>query len=252
MRRIIFLTFLFAMFAGSPAFADPPKILKLSDVKPGTEAVGFSVFKGAEPQPFNVTLGEAVDAGGFPIILSRISGGPMEMPLEKIGAIAGMSGSPIFVGDCVELEECIRKALLPDNNVFLVGALSYALGYFIENGPNAGLTPAEYMLGAGFDGYMIARQFMARPPNKVIVYGREFKNLILFSGINGSSIQGGAIGKSCDESVKSDIKPGSMVSVFLARGSQDISASGTVTWRDGDTIYIFGHPFFGTGQVNTA
>ncbi len=41
-----------------------------------------------------------------------------------------------------------------------------------------------------------------------------------------------------------------MVSVLLARGAWDIGASGTVTWIDGNLIYIFGHPFFGTGPVS--
>src|SRR3989344_4123719 len=93
------LTFLVIAFFASNAWANAPKkILLLKDLKPGTEAIGFSVFKGVEPQPFNVVLGEPVDAMGSYRILIRISGGPMATPLEKIGAISGMSGSPIFVG----------------------------------------------------------------------------------------------------------------------------------------------------------
>ena len=219
-----------------------PKILKLSEVKFGVKAVGFSVFKGVEPEKFNVQLGETIDAGGFNMILARISGGPMDTPLERIGAISGMSGSPIFI-DCVEYDECLRSGTL-------VGALSYALGYFIESGPNVGLTPAEYMLGSQLGGYSIVRQFSTRPPDKIVIDGREFKNLMIFSGIDGVSLQGGMPDDRCAPSVKSEIKPGSMVTVFLARGSRNIGGSGTVTWRDGDKIYIFGHPLFGTGQVN--
>ena len=250
MFRLAFLMILFVFALGPPVFAQTPKILKLSEIKFDTKAIGFSVFRGVEPEKFDVQLRGIHNTGGFSMILSHIFGGPMETPLERIGAIAGMSGSPVFVGDCVELEECVRKAVLSDNDVFLVGALSYALGYFIEDGPNAGLTSAEYMLGTYFGGYTAASQFSIRPPNKIIVDGREFKNLMLFSGVDGLQTQGALPNDRCEDSVKSDIKPGSMVTVFLAKGSQDIGGSGTVFWRDGDIIYIFGHPFFGTGQVN--
>ena len=40
-----------------------------------------------------------------------------------------------------------------------------------------------------------------------------------------------------------------MVSVLLATGTINIGASGTVTWRDDDKIYIFGHSLNGTGMV---
>jgi len=250
MIRLAFLMMLFMFALGSPVFAQTPKILKLSEVKFDTKAVGFSVFRGVEPEKFDVQLREVHNTGGFLMILSRISGGPMETPLEKIGAIAAMSGSPIFVGNCQSIEECARKVVLPDNDVFLVGALSHALGYFTEGGPNAGLTSSEYMLGTRFGGYMAIGQFSTRPPNKITVDGREFKNLMLFSGVDGSQMQGAMPNSSCGESVQSDIKPGSMVTVFIAKGSRDVGSSGTVFWRDGDIIYIFGHSFFGTGAVS--
>ncbi len=250
MLRLVFLMILFMFGLGPPVFAQTPKILKLSDIRFDTKAVGFSVFRGVEPEKFDVQLRGIHNAGGFSMILSYISGGPMETPLERIGAIAGMSGSPIFVGNCQKIDECIRKSILPDNDVFLVGALSYALGYFIESGPNAGLTSAEYMLGTYFGGYAAASQFSTRPPNKIIVGEKEFKNLMLFSGMDDFQTQGALPNDNCADSVKSEVKPGSMVTVFLARGTWDIGGSGTVFWRDGEKIYIFGHPFFGTGQVN--
>src|SRR3989344_4000002 len=249
MFRVVLSLFLFVLLTGSTVFADTPKVLKLSEVKFGAEAVGFSVLRGVEPQRFEVELRGVTNGGGFNMILARISGGPMETPLERVGAIAGMSGSPIFVG-CSEYDECIGKVSVAGNDVFVVGALSYAIGYFIEGGSNAGLTPAEYMLGNHFGGYAVASQFMIRPPNKIIVEGREFHNLILFSGIDGLQTQGALPDKNCDKSVQGQIKPGSMVTVFLAKGSWDIGGSGTVFWKDGDRIYIFGHPFFGTGRVD--
>src|SRR5437899_9354495 len=42
--------------------------------------------------------------------------------------------------------------------------------------------------------------------------------------------------------------PGTSVSVQLVRGDYSIAASGTVTFRDGDRIYAFGHPFLSLGS----
>ena len=43
---------------------------------------------------------------------------------------------------------------------------------------------------------------------------------------------------------------GDSVVVHLSRGDIDIAAAGTVTLRDGDKIYAFGHPFFQLGSTN--
>ena len=43
------------------------------------------------------------------------------------------------------------------------------------------------------------------------------------------------------------LTPGTSVSVELVRGDYTIAASGTVTFRDGQRIYAFGHPFLGLG-----
>jgi SpoIVB peptidase S55 len=42
--------------------------------------------------------------------------------------------------------------------------------------------------------------------------------------------------------------PGSSVSVQLVRGDFSVAASGTVTHRDGDRVYSFGHPFLNLGS----
>src|SRR3990167_2162804 len=89
--KLIFILILMGAFSAN-AFADTPKILLMKDLKPGTKAVGFSVFSGVEPQSFDVVLGKIINKMGNDFILVRISGGLMDTPLERIGAIGGMSG----------------------------------------------------------------------------------------------------------------------------------------------------------------
>jgi hypothetical protein len=59
---------------------------------------------------------------------------------------------------------------------------------------------------------------------------------------------GGVAEKS--ELKKSDantLKPGSTIVVPLVRGDYSLAAAGTVTYRDGNRIYAFGHPFLSLG-----
>jgi hypothetical protein len=50
--------------------------------------------------------------------------------------------------------------------------------------------------------------------------------------------------KKADEST---LVGGDSVSMQLTRGDYSLAAAGTVTWRDGDKIYAFGHPFLSLG-----
>ena len=43
--------------------------------------------------------------------------------------------------------------------------------------------------------------------------------------------------------------PGAAVAVDVLRGDLQLSAIGTVTYRDGDRVLLFGHPFFQSGEV---
>jgi hypothetical protein len=45
------------------------------------------------------------------------------------------------------------------------------------------------------------------------------------------------------------LEPGDAVAVDVMRGDLNLSALGTVTYRDGDRILLFGHPFFQSGDV---
>ena len=46
------------------------------------------------------------------------------------------------------------------------------------------------------------------------------------------------------------LTPGTTVSVQLVRGDYSVAAAGTVTFRDGDRVYAFGHPFLSLGTAD--
>lgn len=49
---------------------------------------------------------------------------------------------------------------------------------------------------------------------------------------------------------EANFEPGSPVAGVLLGGDFKMAGVGTITWRDGDTILGFGHPFFGWGPVD--
>jgi hypothetical protein len=62
-----------------------------------------------------------------------------------------------------------------------------------------------------------------------------------------SAVPGGSGGE--DGVADAPLEPGSAVAVDLMRGDLSLSAIGTLTWRDGDRVLLFGHPFFQSGDV---
>ena len=120
--------------AQTPAFgaaqAGPPPssggIFPLKDVHAGQTATAWTVFTGTKPEPMQVEILGVLrnERGpGHDLILAQLHGAKP----EYTGVVAGMSGSPVYIGGK------------------LVGSLSYRIGQFSKD-PIAGITPIEQML----------------------------------------------------------------------------------------------------------
>src|SRR5262249_49029350 len=98
---------------------------QVDDVRPGMKGKGRTVMKGTRIEEFDAeVLGVLKNTSpGRDLILCRLSG----LNLEKTGVIAGMSGSPVYMGGK------------------LLGAVAYACPYGKE--PIAGVTPFCKMHG---------------------------------------------------------------------------------------------------------
>jgi hypothetical protein len=112
------------------AAQDGPPVSKgfvpLSEVKRGMMATAWTVFTGTKPEPMQVEILGVLKGGrgpGHDMILAQLHGAKP----EYTGVVAGMSGSPVYVGDR------------------LLGSLSYRIGQFSKD-PIAGITPIEQML----------------------------------------------------------------------------------------------------------
>jgi hypothetical protein len=69
----------------------------------------------------------------------------------------------------------------------------------------------------------------------------------LFEPLGFTAVPGGRA--SADTVASAPFEPGSAVAVELMRGDLHLAAIGTVTWREGNRVLIFGHPFFQAGTV---
>src|SRR5262245_30873358 len=266
-----------ALAQGPPTAA--ADVLPLRDVKPGMEGVGRTVFEGATIESFGVhVLGVLENAVGprRSLVLARLEGGP----LARTGVIAGMSGSPVFIGGK------------------LLGAVSYAFPFGKE--PIAGITPIADMIDAAADpgapraaatrlplrGTSLAAPLDAEAVAAVLgrplpglvpgafrgdalpagLSGAELRPLALplvFSGFDASAFEwarsvfqamgfapvmgGGASGSS--HGAVGPLEPGAAVGASLVEGDLDLSVSGTLTHIDRDRIYAFGHPFYNLGPT---
>lgn len=108
---------------------DPARHMRVSEVKPGMKGYGLSVFQGTKIDKFDVEVVSILKNFNpkYDVILIRCHGAN----LEHTGAIAGMSGSPIYLYD-------------DSGKARMVGAFAY--GWPLQKDPIAGVQPIEYML----------------------------------------------------------------------------------------------------------
>jgi len=256
LERTVPLVLLLAGLAG-PAEAAParapkrtiPGVFPADSVRAGMVGIGLSVFEGTRIDSFPVTILGVLKGQrpGATLILARAQGAY----LERTGIIAGMSGSPVYI------------------NGRLLGAVAYTWAF--SKDPVGGITPIGEMLGLfpsggtppseeverrlgsidGEPGSGLADPSGARPIATPLVLSGFTSDAIAYldpwlreRGLVAGPGGGTAPGVSCDSLV-----PGSAVGVELIRGDWSAAAIGTLTYRDGDRILAFGHPFSGMGWV---
>ncbi len=253
----------------------------LSELKEGMRGTAWTVFRGNQPEEFNVEILGVVPGAIGPkqdMIVGRLSGGQA----DRTSVFAGMSGSPVYI----------------DGK--LVGAISYSFPFSKE--PICGITPIEQMLAifeknqnlqpkpkqpraVSFAELSTTTWQPNFPKNAAVtssllagvnansplmaMVGQSFQPIatpIAFSGFSQETLnlfapQLAAVGllpvsaaggaariTPLKEANEKTLLGGTSVSMQLTRGDYSLAASGTVTFRDGEKIYAFGHPFLNLGS----
>lgn len=238
---------------GTVGFAQPANapLLGLDELKPGMQGQVWTVFRGTEPEPFAVEVTGVVRNAlgpGKSLILCQLT----DERVQKMGAVAGMSGSPLYI----------------DGK--LAGALSYQVQKF-ETVRYAGFTPIADLLEVGRKSEVLAARQTEnsgtlagasanndgfRPLSPVFAFGGVAPRVVDWLkpqfaalGLQVSSLGGSSAG----ETVQSDDKPlraGDAVAVAVAAGDITLAATGTVSYVNGDQVIAFGHPMMSLGDVS--
>jgi hypothetical protein len=260
--RNISLASLLCSFAFSPLRAQPANapLLPLNELQPGMKGEVWTVFKGSNPEPFGVQvtgiLRNALGPGKS-MILCELT----DSRVQSMGAVAGMSGSPLYI----------------DGK--LAGVLSYQIQRF-ETVRYAGFTPIGDMLEVStlppgkegiapvpipIKGDRNARsdeipQMQFSPmtpafslgglaPSVASALEPQFTALGLNVTALGGNSSDGADSSTAPVAPKS-LRPGDVVAVALAVGDISISGTGTVSKVDGNRILAFGHPMLSLGAAD--
>jgi hypothetical protein len=256
--RLIFL--LLALVAvtcfGQSAPPSGGGFFPLSEVHAGLTGTAWTVFRGSQPEPMQVEILGVLRGArgpGHDMILAQLHG---DKP-QYTGVVAGMSGSPVYIGNR------------------LLGALSYRIGQFAKD-PIAGITPIAQMLEVRDLPQTEGRELSvvdsvpaspsSAPPNlqameTPLVMGGFLPAAVQLwqQKMAGSSLEivaaGGMSGASALSSKPSPadwkgIVPGSAVSAQLVRGDFEIAATCTVTYVDPKQLLACGHPLLQAGPVS--
>jgi len=271
-------------FAQTSTSAVPtPKIalFNLEDLRPGMKGTAKTVFSGTETEEFGVEVLGVLP--GFPgprqsAIIARLTG----PNVEKTGVFAGMSGSPVWIdGKLVgaiafsfpfskepiagitpikQMIDLFDKGSENNTKPKEPRAVSFsqlASTDFKANLPKPEVSSISLMapVSAGSPLIPLLGQQMTPIATPLVFSGISQESLSAFgpqlmaNGLLPVSGAGGSAAITPMGSVdEKTFPPGSSISVQLVRGDYSLAASGTVTLRDGDRIYAFGHPFLSLGS----
>ncbi len=256
-------------------------ILSVDELRPGMKGVARTVFSGSAPEDFGIEIIGVLPGFTGPrqsTIIAKLSG----KNVDRTGVFAGMSGSPVFIDG--RLVGAVAYSFpFAKEPICGITPIEQMIDIFESATPKAARQPravsmtelarvdwkpvlpkqtvpggpliASVTAGSPLAPYMGQQiQPIATP---VVFTGISQETLSLFSnqltqagllpvsGVGGASAITPLV--SFDENT---LTPGTSVSVQLVRGDYSIAASGTVTFRNGDRIYAFGHPFLGLGGAD--
>lgn len=263
-----------------PAPSGDSRFFPLEDLKPGMKGTARTVFAGAEPEDFGIEILGVLP--GFPgprqsAIIAKLSG----PNVAKTGVFGGMSGSPVYIEGrlvgAIAFSFPFSKepiaGITPIKqmiDIFERGSAQTARASAPRAVSVAELSSTEWTakfpkpavsamslitpVSAGSSLLPLMGQQMTPIATPVVFGGISQESLSMFAPqliANGllpvSGAGGGAGITPLAKATEKTLTPGTSVSVQLVRGDYSIAASGTVTLRDQNHIYAFGHPFLSLG-----
>jgi hypothetical protein len=249
---------------------DATPILPLAEIRPGMTGEWHTVVSGSRIDSFPMEVVGVVDnfiGPQRPVIICKA----LDATNRFTGPVAGMSGSPVFI------------------NGKLIGAYAYGYTWSKDQAL-IGVTPIETMLdvetnyppavqskkagglasreatGTGADPQWLVAptgggpglptpatlQSVLKPlPTPLMVSGVSERALRKFSGrLSALGLDPMQAPSGRAYNIDNDLKPGAPLAGVLMSGDFRYTGTGTVTWRHGNRILAFGHPFLQSGPTD--
>jgi hypothetical protein len=255
-------------------------LFPLEDLRPGMKGLARTVFVGSEPQEFSVEILGVLPGFTGPrqsTIIAKLSG----PEVDKTGVFAGMSGSPVFIDDklvgaiaysfpfskeaicgITPIKQMIEvfeqgNQKTRTGEVRSVSFREIASAEWKRPLPKPAFGPTSLIasVASGSPLVPLMGQQMQAIATPVVFSGIRQESLSLFSSeltsaglLPVSGVGGSAMITPLEPFDEKTLRPGDSVSVQLTRGDYSIAASGTVTFRDTERVYAFGHPFLSLGS----
>ena len=217
------------------AAADGGPIMPLSQVRAGMDCTADTVVQGTTISTFDAHVINVVEQGGEGARILISVSGPAVTPS---GIAEGFSGSPVY---------CPGPGGVPEN----IGAISEKIGEF---GNHKGLvTPIQQMLGEPVTPPSSAPRLALRAqplsgPLMVTGLAPPLLSVLKRAGERaGRTFDAAPAAPALDFPVQ-PLVPGASIATSYSTGTIGIGAIGTVTYRDGNTVYAFGHPLDDAGR----
>ncbi|MGH9755477.1 MAG: SpoIVB peptidase S55 domain-containing protein [Blastocatellia bacterium] len=259
----------------------------IDQVKPGMRAVGYTVFSGSEPKKFDIEilgvlkgfpnpqqnavltrlLGDEVNHTG---VFQGMSGSPVYIDGKLLGAVAfGYQFAKNPIAGITPIQQMIetfeekqgdgkeqRPGQSGQTRQVSFSELSFnensrEFAEFVKSVSGAGNSGAQAVSAPAsvFGGQVLTP--IATPLSITGVSPEVVSRFAsIFQSWGFAPVAGAGGAAEMSELKKADantLKPGSTIIVPLVRGDYSLAASGTVTYRDGNRIYAFGHPFLSLG-----
>lgn len=272
---ILILLAVFAAVAQSSSLATAPSAaakFPLAELREGMRGTAKTVFRGNQSEEFGVEILGVLPNWIGPkqdLIIGRLFG----ENAERTFVFAGMSGSPVYIdGKLVgAISYSFPFAKEPICGITPFEQMTADVERFASNGPGAFVPPTytatELMSQVWRPSQLPQQIFSASRSGGVYDTFRPIATPVAFAGVSQSVLDmfapqlaaagivpvAAPTGKSSrlgglKAATPTTLLGGDSVVVHLARGDIQLSAAGTVTAREGNNIYAFGHPFFSLGS----
>lgn len=287
---VALLAVLLSLFLATAAGAAPPQpIMGLADLRAALESgpldgCFLTTMEGSTPERLAATVDGVVDYSWGSLILFHSD----DPAVSAIGGIAaGMSGSPLYVNDGGS-DRLVGAVSYGDwftlHGLALATPIEYMAAVEDTYGPPVGLLapppppqPGTYRLAAPVDTaagsvrrVVIAASVSAAErlepaagdavmvPLGIVEIGGlrpdsdAFRRLAAKLAGSGMLVKAGSGAGLWQGPPAPDLEPGSPCAVLFSLGSVWVGAAGTVTYVDGDSAMLFGHPFEWLGTIDAA